>query len=177
MREFSPLSNLAKGLPKYAAAMDAYQAELLSAVDANDATLRTIFGPPEDGVLSNFKMSLGFGVQGNDAYDGLGSLWRHTAKDWSAEGSGLQAAMRSRIQSLVNKEWTDRESQRDGAPFRVLVPGCGQGRLAYSITSELLACCDGGEFEVTGLERSEATLALARHMLAGWQIDCSAPHS
>ena len=167
MREFSGLAQSAKNdLPKYTASMEAFQAELIRAVDANDITLRQVFGPPEDGVLSTFKMSLGFGM-GGDAYDGLGSLWRHTAKDWSAEGSGLQSAMRERIQGLVHDEWTTRQSQRDGEPFRVLVPGCGQGRLAYSITSSLLGTASDGadDFEVMALERSEATLELARHML------------
>ena len=165
-REFSGLAQSARNdLPKYMASMEAFQADLMGAVDANDMTLTQIFGPPEDGVLSTFKRSLGFGT-GGDAYDGLGSLWRHTAKDWSAEGSGLQAAMRERIQSLVHNEWTFQPSHGDGEPFRVLVPGCGQGRLAYSITSSLLdTAANGSGFEVIGLERSEATLALARHML------------
>lgn len=158
LREFAPLAKNAREMPTYSASMAAYKSELLSAVDANGATLQRIFGPPEAGMLSNFKLTLGIGSTG-DAYDGLGSIWRHLAKDWSAQGSGQQATMRERVVTLTRNECMTR--QHGSERLRVLVPGCGQGRLAYTIASAL---CSSG-VEVTGLERSEATLALARHFI------------
>ena len=169
--EFQAMS-AAPTLPSYTTSMGAYRHDLLAAVDANDAALEFLLGRVADEsgvghlvkreVLSLLPESLG-GAR-DDVYDGLGSLWRHLAKDWSRDGSRLQAPLRERVTQHVAAECVRRRASlgEDASPLRVLIPGCGQARLAWSLASapELR---DG--VRTTAYERSEATLAFARCML------------
>ena len=157
-REFAALR--ANGLPKYKQAMSSYRDDLLRSLEANDKALMQVFGPAERGLVSHLRLT--FGVGGGDVYDGLGSLWRHLAKDWTSEGTALQTVFRERMVDIVLEECRAQQQQQvEDDVFRVLVPGCGQGRLAYTLASALRE----ERAHVTGLEQSEATLALARHML------------
>ena len=157
--EFTKLS----GGAKYSAAMAEYRETLLSAVDSNDAVLREVFGTPETGLWNDFLLTW----QSGDVYDGLGSLWRHCAKDWTREGAEAQGGLRARIVQLVRDECRRLRSSTSSAlpseePVRILVPGCGQGRLAYEIASALPS-----EAAVLGVEISDAQLAFASHFLNG----------
>ncbi len=152
-REFAALPS---AHPRFDASMRTYERELLSAIDTNDATLCQVFGEPARGsMVARATDWLGL-AQRPDVYDGLGSLWRHLAKDWTAEGAAGGAELRSLIVSGAAAEasrWPLDER------VRILVPGCGQGRLAWALADALPHAL------VTGLERSEATLGFARHVL------------
>ena len=156
--EFKPLHRSSNELPRFRASMAEFEDALYKAVDSNNSTLESIFGPPPTVLQSqlHFVQSL-FGK--HEVYDGLGSLWRHLAKDWSAEGSRQQLVLRDRIVALVRDECARPRSDADR--FEILVPGCGQGRLAYAIAAAL----QEEDVFVTGIEKSAATLALAQHML------------
>ena len=179
--EFASIS--ATGTPSYAASMSAYRRQLLDAVDANEAALRTVFGPAATGILSDvpvvgpaaaalwndWRLTL---WPPTDVYDNLGSVWRHLAKDWTAEGEQAQGALRHLVVELVHAECSRMRRQLDegsgagasrNGPFRVLIPGSGQGRLAYSVASAL----QSEDAEVVGMERSSAQLGFAQHMMRG----------
>ena len=141
--------------------MNSYHEDLLRSLESNDKALMQVFGPAERGVVNHLRLTFGIGL--GDVYDGLGSLWRHLAKDWTPEGTTLQRGFRERIVDIVLEECRAQQQQQQQQDhlFRVLVPGCGQGRLAYTLASALRE----ERAHVTGLEQSEATLALAWHML------------
>ena len=137
--------------------MRAYERCLNGAVDINDVALQAVFGvPAQAGALTAACEWFGFGSE-DDVYDGLGSLWRHCAKDWSAEGAAGGEALRTRILEITAAECTRWPAEE--LPVRVLVPGCGQARLAWALADAL------PQAHVSGLERSEATLSFARHVL------------
>ena len=104
-----------------------------------------------------------------DIYNGLGSVWRHLAKDWSAEGQGGMRDLQARLTSMISEELRSaagRHRRRGADPAAVLLPGCGTGRLAWEVA------CALPEASVIGTEVSEAQLGVARHMLA-----CTEPGS
>ena len=130
-----------------------YERTVQAAVLSNNVALTTIFGAPsQPGLFTRAAEWVGF-ESGEDVYDGLGSLWRHCAKDWSAAGAAGGEALRRRIISRVADECRSRSN------VSILVPGCGQARLAWALAMEL------PNAHITGLERSEATLGFARHLL------------
>lgn len=153
--EFASLKKKA-GQPTYHAAMHDYRTKLLDAVDANDRVLHDVFGPAATGILSDMRL---FWEQDADVYGGVGSLWRHLAKDWTSEGAAAQSTLRRRVASIVKEECRRRPA---GETARILVPGCGQGRLAVEIAR---ACSSS---DVFGVERSPAQLGFAHYFL---QID------
>lgn len=159
--EFSRLR--AAAYPVYTAAMSNYRRELMAALDTNDEVLASVFGPPADDLISRCRL-LWHQTRGEaHVYDGLGSLWRHCAKDWSSAGAAGQAGLRERITTATLAERT-----RLPADERLLVciPGCGQARLAYSVADALRG---GGE--VTAFDTSEASLGFARRMLGATQCE------
>ena len=154
-REFAtlPLAH-----PRFETVMRTYEREVLMAIDKNDATLTQIFGRPAQGsALARAADWLGLSER-PETYDGLGSLWRHLAKDWSRDGVAGTEELRSLIVTGVASEMSRWPADER---MRVLVPGCGQGRLAWALADALPHAL------VTGLERSEATLEFARHVLHG----------
>jgi hypothetical protein len=54
---------------------------------------------------------------------------KHFVRDWSAEGHGERDALFPPILKALEKDFDDK------AERRVLVPGCGLGRLAYEVAS------------------------------------------
>ena len=127
--------------------MLAYHNSLQAAVTTNDEAIHAMFGPNQSSAMQRFFQAW----SETNAYDGLGSVWCHLAKDWTTEGTEAMSGLRNRIVEVVQLH------AREGA--RVLVPGCGQARLAW----ELARQADG--MEVVGLDGSEAQLGVARHML------------
>jgi SAM-dependent methyltransferase len=163
--EFGGLSS-SSDLPSYDKAMREYHATLLAAADHNDAALATILGPPAvPPALERVADWFGFGGR-HKVYDGLGSLWRHCAKDWSAEGAQGIAPLREHLSALVAAEHARQLGRDSDVPLNVLVAGCGQARLAWTLAQ--LA----EPTQVTGVDASEATLAFARHVLGRTE-----PHS
>ena len=139
--------------PRYYDAMQAYRRTLVEALDTNDATLQSLLGgAPLQSYSWLDDLKLTFGA--HDVYDGLGSVWRHLAKDWTADGESAQADLRRYICSIVSAECARLRAAS------VVIPGCGQGRLAYDI-----ACVLPDDASVIGIERSPAQLAIARHFL------------
>lgn len=174
--EFKALS-AAGAHPRYYDAMQAYHHTLIEALDTNDTTLQTLFGTPEQGSLAQRikdDVMLTFGA--HDVYDGLGSVWRHMAKDWTAEGESAQAELRRRICDIVSIECArpratsdDSGAGVDASSRRVVIPGCGQGRLAYDI-----ACALPDDVSVLGIEQSPAQLTIAHHFLPPAAADAPA---
>lgn len=147
--------------PKYTTAMHEYRRELLLALDANDATLRTIFGEPDHSLLGRMQQTWREFFGGDGVYDNLGSLWRHCAKDWSRAGDGGvggQSMLRAAIVDAVVAECA--RVPAEALPARVCIPGSGQARLAFDV-----ACGLEGRAHVTGFESSEPTLGFARWMI------------
>jgi SAM-dependent methyltransferase len=153
MQEFAALR--AGSLTRYSAAMGQYKERLMAAVDVNDTAIVAMCGSPDNSLAARAQL---LWQSDSDTYDGLGSLWRHLAKDWTSEGAVAQHALREKILQAVLREEEGMASS-SAEVLRVLVPGCGQARLAYTLAQSLR----GGK--VTALERSEGTLAFARHML------------
>ena len=91
--------------------MAAYNAQLVAAVDSNTAALNELFGPPPAWTWPALPWRSDRNV---DIYNGLGSVWRHLAKDWSAEGNAGVRALNSRVTSLIVDELQ--------APFGLLQP-------------------------------------------------------
>ena len=135
-REFT-FSAAATAYPGFCAEMEAYQQTLLQSALQNDKALRALFGEHEPGLLDRARELIG---EDHSYYDGLGSLWRHLAKDWTAEGVTAAGELRSRIVDLV----------ADAAPSSVLVPGCGQVGLARErgVSSRL---CDSRPLLIQGI--------------------------
>ena len=131
--------------------MAAYNAQLVAAVDSNTAALNELFGPPPAWTWPALPWRSDRNV---DIYNGLGSVWRHLAKDWSAEGNAGVRALNSRVTSLIVDE-LQRTTDGRGS---VLLPGCGTGRLAWEIARAL------PEAVVVGTEVSEAQLGVARYV-------------
>ena len=131
--------------------MAAYNAQLVAAVDSNTAALNELFGPPPAWTWPALPWRSDRNV---DIYNGLGSVWRHLAKDWSAEGNAGVRALNSRVTSLIVDE-LQRTADGRGS---VLLPGCGTGRLAWEIARAL------PEAAVVGTEVSEAQLGVARYV-------------
>ena len=103
-REFQPLAADALGAGIYHRAMRAYEAKLVAASNHNDSALKEILGPPKDAALREQLTEamewLGL-ASSSGVYDGLGSLWRHCAKDWTAEGVAGTEELRSHVLELV----------------------------------------------------------------------------
>lgn len=149
-REFAfPPSS--RAYPSFCAEMDAYQRLLHSAALQNERTLRALFGAHEEGVIERWMD--GWHEQ-EGVYDGLGSVWRHMAKDWTREGTAAAGSLRNRVTQMVRQE----------DPASVLIPGCGQARLAWELAEQL------PHAHVTGLESSFSQLHIARHMLSCTQM-------
>ena len=175
-REFAAMRGTSASQPRYAAAMATYRNTLVDAVHANAAAIEAVFGPADTGLLTNMLLTF----RGTEVYDGLGSLWRHLAKDWTSEGEAAQAALRTTIVQMVSEECA--RLQRSGAhtatsedPLRIVVPGCGQARLACDIALALCEQIPTGASEVVGIERSAAQLAFARHFLGTTRQDGMPP--
>ena len=129
--------------------------------------LHTLYGPPPS--WSWPSMPWESTDRNVDIYNGLGSVWRHLAKDWSAEGQGGMRDLQARLTSMISDELRSaagRHRRRGADPAAVLLPGCGTGRLAWEVA------CALPEASVIGTEVSEAQLGVARHMLA-----CTEPGS
>ena len=136
--------------------MAAYNAALLAAVDGNTEVLHTLYGPPPSWSWPSLPWERT--DRNVEIYNGLGSVWRHLAKDWSAEGHGGMRALNERLTSMVVDEL------RSSPSGSVLLPGCGTGRLAWEVA------CALPEASVLGTEVSEAQLAVARYMLGCTQV-------
>ena len=164
-REFAAMEALRADHPRFHLSMAAYEKELISALQTNEQAITNIFGAPAQ--ASAFERASEWaGFAHSDVYDGLGSLWRHLAKDWSSEGAKGSHLLRTRLVSLVVDEcarWPDET-------VRVLVPGCGQARLAWALAAATPRAL------VTGLERSAPTISLARHILQSKEAGSLAFH-
>lgn len=55
-------------------------------------------------------------------------------RDWSAEGLHERAVPLAHITSFIDNHFKDRQGRKEG-PVKILVPGCGLGRLAHAIAS------------------------------------------
>ena len=135
--------------------MKTYNARLLAAVGHNDEVLHTLFGAPPsfEWPWAAWQWPWATSDLNVETYNGLGSVWRHLAKDWSAEGhAGLQE-LHAEIGSMVATELNGR------AGGSVLLPGCGTARLAWELSNQL------PDALVIGTDTSAAQLAVARHML------------
>jgi len=151
--EFAAMPRAAR--PRFERCMASYEQALLGAAAANDAVIERVFGTPaRAGPLTQATEWLGFSSDG--VYDGLGSLWRHLAKDWSTEGAAGGAALRERIVGFATSEAARWPAN---TPLSIVVPGCGQARLAWALANAL------PQAQVIGIEQSAATLGLAKHIL------------
>ena len=160
----------AKLFPTFHSTMSTFERDLMRATYANDNAIREIFGEPSRaGIVEGFSEWIGL-HEDDDVYSGLGSLWRHCIKDWSVNGAELNEPLRAHILSLIQHEHQQLLSHTttswSRSPMRILVPGCGQARLAWSLADAL------PDAQVVGLERSEATWGFARHLL-----QCKEPNS
>lgn len=135
--------------------METYNARLLAAAAHNDEALQTLFGAPPsfEWPWATWQWPWVTNDLNVEIYNGLGSVWRHLAKDWSEEGhAGLQE-LHSQIGSMVATELNGRVGGS------VLLPGCGTARLAWELSTQLPHAL------VIGTDTSAAQLAVARHML------------
>ena len=145
------------------ARMTTYNAALLAAVDANASVLHTLYGPPPSWSWPALTLPWQSTDRNIDIYNGLGSVWRHLAKDWSADGHSGMRDLNARLTSMISDEL---RSNAPSSSSTVLLPGCGTGRLAWEVA------CALPEASVIGTDVSEAQLGAARHMLA-----CTEPGS
>jgi hypothetical protein len=125
--------------------------------------LHTLYGPPPSWSWPELTLPWESTDRNVDIYNGLGSVWRHLAKDWSAEGHGGMRDLHARLTSMIFDEL---RSAAPSSSTSVLLPGCGTGRLAWEVA------CALPEASVIGTDVSEAQLGVAWHMLA-----CSEPGS
>ena len=159
--EAQSIASLSAG--RLRARMTTYNAALLAAVDANASVLHTLYGPPPSWSWPILTLPWQSTDRNVDIYNGLGSVWRHLAKDWSAEGHSGMRDLNARLTSMISDEL--RSNAPSSSPT-VLLPGCGTGRLAWEVA------CALPEASVIGTDVSEAQLGVARHMLA-----CTEPGS
>uniref|UniRef100_A0A7S3TUG8 carnosine N-methyltransferase n=1 Tax=Emiliania huxleyi TaxID=2903 RepID=A0A7S3TUG8_EMIHU len=163
--EFAALDEpeLQQSLPRHCATMKTYQAELLACGAANSAALATVFGRAENHGADRLRSVVWPWLEplagtAEDEYEHLGSVWRHMARDWTAGGAAQTGHLRAEVLRLLRGEGL---ASGAGVPpgGEVLVLGCGQARLAWTIASGLPGA------RVTGLEASEAQLSAANFFL------------
>ncbi|KAJ8517718.1 hypothetical protein ONZ45_g5124 [Pleurotus djamor] len=89
------------------------------------------------------------GGQSDFDMDKLRSTLKQFVRDWSAEGKDEREKAYGPIKDALLKHFSDIPAAERGN-FRVLVPGCGLGRLAYDVASlgKFMPCfaCQGNEF-------------------------------
>eukprot|EP01063_Lacrimia_lanifica_P018630 TRINITY_DN25537_c0_g1_i1.p1 TRINITY_DN25537_c0_g1~~TRINITY_DN25537_c0_g1_i1.p1 ORF type:complete len:402 (+),score=83.75 TRINITY_DN25537_c0_g1_i1:55-1260(+) len=90
-------------------------------------------------------------------HDRVRSILRHLARDWSDEGRAERAACYTPLLNLLADAFPE-EGVACRSGIKVLVPGCGLGRLAYEISR--------AGFAVEGNEISAYVL-----MAAGWVLN------
>ena len=101
-REFAKMPTAASA-PAFSAGMAKFRSALLDAVATNDEAIKTAFGPPSSGLLDQLRSVIADPGSGG-TYDGLGSLLRHLAKDWTIEGAEMQAELRALVTGAVVQE-------------------------------------------------------------------------
>lgn len=134
--------------------MEGFERTLLAAIATNDAALHAIFGTPSRLSYGTARARWLLGAE-HPTYDRIGSIWRHLAKDWSTPGAAGRAELISKVVDVLASEQKHALASGD-ALGKILVPGCGQARLAAELAASQ------PQSEVLGLEQSPLQLAVAR---------------
>lgn len=157
--------------PTFDAAMNAYERELLRAVQTNAELLTRVFGPPNASmpnfsrqVWSRFRQQW-LGEDVLPCYDRLGSSLRHLAKDWTTGGVAGRTELNSRVVQAVRVHLESLDvaaapaDETSNSQVRIVVPGCGQARLSWTLAHAL------PNVSVIGIDESAVQLAFAAHMM------------